>query len=217
LQLLARRRWRPDDGRVEDDAELFDRWTAGDDVAGQVLFRRHFQAIARFFRNKATDDWQELVQRTFLACVESRPGFRREGSFRSFLFGIAYRQLLRHYEGRGHERIDVTQRSAHDLDPTASACMAKHEQERRLLAALRRIPLEYQAILELHYWEELTVESCAEALELPLGTAKTRLRRARELLERELAALEQGPAIEATATRLEEWAASLRKQLTTGR
>lgn len=144
---------KPDDERVADDSELFERWSAGDDAAGQLLFRRHFGAIARFFRNKATDDWQELVQRTFLACVEARSSFRREGSFRSFLFGVAYRQLLRHYEGRGQGRVDATERSAHDLDPTASACVAKHEEERRLLAALRRIPVEYQAILELHYWE----------------------------------------------------------------
>jgi RNA polymerase sigma factor (sigma-70 family) len=216
LRSLAWRPRKPDDERLADDAELFERWSTGDGAAGQVLFRRHFEALARFFRNKATDDWQELVQRTFLACVEARSSFRREGSFRSFLFGIAYRQLLRYYERRGNDRVDATERSAHDLDPTASACVAQREEERRLLAALRRIPIEYQAILELHYWEELTVELCAEALELPLGTAKTRLRRARELLERELAALDQGPAITGTATRLEEWAASLRKQLVTG-
>jgi RNA polymerase sigma factor (sigma-70 family) len=202
---------------VTSDAELFEQWSAGDEAAGEELFRRYFDAIARFFRNKATDDWPELVQKTFLTCVEARASFRGDGSFRSFLFGIAYRQLLRCYRDRGNDRIDLTERSVHDLDPTASACVAKREEERLLLAALRRIPLEYQVVLELHYWEEMPATACAEVLELPVGTVKTRLRRARELLDRELAKLAEGPVLESTTSRLDEWAAGLRRQLPTGR
>jgi len=199
------------------DAELFERWSAGDEAAGEELFRRYFDAIARFFRNKATDDWPELVQKTFLVCIEARASFRGDGSFRSFLFGIAYHQLLRSYRDRGNERIDLTERSAHDLDPTASACMAKREEERLLLAALRRIPVEYQVVLELHYWEEMSAAACAEVLALPVGTVKSRIRRARELLDRELAKLAVGPVLQSTMSRLDEWAAALRQQLPTGR
>ena len=195
------------------DAELFGRWSAGDEAAGEELFRRHFEAIARFFRNKANDDWPELVQRTFLTCVEARASFRGGGSFRAFLFGIAHHQLLRWLRDRGYDRIDLTERSAHDLDPTASACVAKREEERLLLAALRRIPLELQVILELHYWEEMSSSECAEVLGLPVGTVKSRLRRARALLDGELAKLAAGPMLASTASRLDEWAAGLREQL----
>jgi RNA polymerase sigma factor (sigma-70 family) len=198
------------------DAELFERWSAGDEVAGEELFRRYFDAIARFFRNKATDDWPELVQKTFLACVEARASFRGDGSFRSFLFSIAYHQLLRGYRDRGNERLDFTERSAHDLDPTASACVAKREEERLLLAALRRIPVDYQVVLELHYWEEMSLTMCAEVLGEPVGTVKSRLRRARARLDVELQQLAEGPVLEATMSRLDEWAAGLRKQLPTG-
>lgn len=199
------------------DTELFERWSGGDEAAGGELFGRYFDAVARFFRNKATDDWPELVQKTFLACVEARASFRGDGSFRSFLFGIAYRQLLRCYRDRGYDRLEFTERSAHDLDPTASACMARREEERLLLAALRRIPVEYQVVLELHYWEEMSATACAEVLGLPVGTVKTRLRRARELLDGELAKLAEGPVLASTTSRLDEWAAGLRQQLPTGR
>lgn len=201
---------------MKSDAELFERWSAGDEVAGEELFRRYFDAIARFFRNKATDDWPELVQKTFLACVEARASFRGDGSFRSFLFGIAYHQLLRSYRDRGNERLDFTERSAHDIEPTASACVAKHEEERLLLAALRRLPVDCQVVLELHYWEEMPVTACAEVLDLPVGTVKTRLRRARARLDVELRQLAEGPVLDATVSRLDEWAAGLRKQLPTG-
>ena len=199
------------------DAELFERWSAGDESAGEELFRRYFDAIARFFRNEITDDWPELVQKTFLACLEARASFRGDGGFRSYLFAIAYRQLLRNYRDRGNERIDLTERSAHGLEPTASACVAKREEERLLLAARRRIPVEYQVVLELHYWEEMPATACAEVLELPVGAVKSRLRRARQLLDIELAKLAQGPLLESTTNRIDDWAAELRRQLPTGR
>ena len=198
------------------DAELFDRWVGGDAEAGRQLFRRHYEGVARFFRNKVGDEWGELCQRTFLACLEAAPSFRREGSFRSFLFGIAYRQLRRHYyeRGRERERIDFGTHSVHDLDPTASALVAAHEEQRLLLAALRRIPLELQVILELVYWEELSAQACAEILDIPVGTAKSRLRRARARLEQALAELAgSDEVLEHTRTRLDDWAQGLRANL----
>jgi RNA polymerase sigma-70 factor (ECF subfamily) len=198
------------------DAELFMAWVEGDASAGERLFERHYEGVARFFRNKAADDWPELCQRTFLACVEAAPKFRADGSFRSFLFGIAYRQLYRFYRERNYDRarLDFELRSVQDLDPTPTSIVAANEEERLLLAALRRIPLEYQVILELHYWEDMTAQACGEILDIPLGTAKTRLRRARQLLERELSkADEPQELITRTLSGLDSWARHLRAQL----
>lgn len=198
------------------DAELFAAWSSGDQRAGERLFERHYEGIARFFRNKAGENWPELCQRTFLTCVEVRDKFRAEGSFRSFLFGIAYRQLYRFFRERAKdpESLDFQTRSVQDFDPSLSSIVAANEEERVLLAALRRIPLDYQVILELHYWEDMTAQTCGEVLGIPLGTAKTRLRRGRQLLEAELA---KGVASEELLTRtlsnLEDWAHNLREQL----
>ena len=196
------------------DEELFAAWHRGDAEAGRALFRRHYDGIARFFRNKVGDDWPELCQRTFLACVEAAPTFRGEGSFRSFLFGIAYRQLRRHFEARARDRIDFGSRSVHDLDPNASVLLAALEQQQLLLAALRRIPLELQVVLELFYWEDMRAQDCAEILEIPIGTAKSRLRRAREQLEQALSELDgSSDVLHDTRTRLDDWALQLRAQL----
>lgn len=132
------------------DAALFARWHGGDAEAGRELFRRHYDRVARFFRNKAPDDWPELCQRTFLGCLEAASSYRGEASFRSFLFGIAYNQLRRHFEVRARElgRLDFGNHSVHDLDPTASALVVTREEQQLLLAALRRIPLDMQMMLE---------------------------------------------------------------------
>ena len=164
------------------DVELLERWRAGDTAAGEILFERHFDAIVRFFRNKLTDGTDDLVQRTFLACVEGRDRLRDDGSFRSWLFGIAHNLLRQHFHARERSPIDFTSRSAFDLGPSPSTIAARTQAERIVLDALRRIPLDYQVTLELHYWEDLTVPEIADATAVPLGTAKTRLRRGRELL-----------------------------------
>jgi RNA polymerase sigma-70 factor (ECF subfamily) len=194
------------------DAELLEAWAAGDQEAGERLFERHFESVARFFRNKLPADTahEDLIQQTFLGCVEAKARFRGDASFRSFLFAIARNQLSKHWRTRSRDRLDFQTVSAVELDPSPSAVLARDREQRRLLQALRRIPLDHQVALELHYWEAMTAAEIATVLELPLGTAKTRLRRAKQLLEVELAALVSGtkPA-EPTGTGLETWAREL--------
>lgn len=104
------------------DVELLEAWRAGDKRAGKRLFERHYDAVHRFFRNKVGSDAPDLVQKTFLGCIESVDRFRGEGSFRSWLFAVAYRQLCKHYRSKSSERarFDVGMISAADLDPTPS-------------------------------------------------------------------------------------------------
>jgi RNA polymerase sigma-70 factor (ECF subfamily) len=200
------------------DAELLQAWSDGDKSAGEALFERHFEAVARFFRNKLPSDTQheDLIQQTFLGCVEGRHRFRGESSFRSFLFAIAHNQLCKHWRSRSRDRLDFQTISAFDLDPSPSAVLARDQDQRKLLAALRRLPLDSQVALELHYWESMTAAEISEVLDVPLGTAKTRLRRAKQLLEAELR--REGPSgggegrLDAE-TGLETWAREVKDAL----
>ncbi|PRP90532.1 ECF RNA polymerase sigma-E factor [Enhygromyxa salina] len=197
------------------DAQLLRAWADGDKRAGEQLFERHFEAIARFFRNKLPADTQheDLIQQTFLGCVEARDRFRGDSSFRSFLYAIAHNQLAKHWRSRSRDRVDLKSVSAFDLDPSPSAALARDQDQHQLLLALRRIPLDSQVALELHYWEAMTAAEIGEVLGVPLGTAKTRLRRAKQLLEAELRALDGGLRVEPTGTRLDTWARELKDAL----
>ena len=80
-----------------------------------------------------------------------------------------------------------------------------------LLDALRRIPLELQILLELHYWEAMTTEEIAEALGVPLGTVRGRLQRGRARLLEVIDELPVARAMQATLAReLDAWATGLR-------
>ncbi|MEM7151687.1 MAG: sigma-70 family RNA polymerase sigma factor [Myxococcota bacterium] len=199
------------------DEALLEAWRQGDRPAGAALFARHYDLVVRFFINKVGPQEQaDLIQRTFLACVEGKERVRGD-RFRNYLLGIAFRQLYKHYEKRRGERarLDFGTLSVEDLDPSPSQLAAKQDEQRLLLAALRKIPLEYQIALELSYWEGYTAARLAEALEIPLGTAKTRIRRARQLVEEQLEALASTPSLlESTRMNLEQWAQGLRELAT---
>lgn len=200
---------------MKTDFELLDAWQGGDDAAGRELFGRHFESIFRFFHHKVDGDASDLVQRTFLACIEARERFRRDASFRTFLFGIARNELHGHWRKRKRdERIDFGITSAMDLDPSPSTLVAKRRESQLLLDALRALPIDYQIAIELYYWEGLSGSELATVLGVPEGTVRSRLRRAQEQLRKhmaESAGSGEHPAI--TDEALEGWASSLRDDL----
>lgn len=195
---------------MTDDLSLLAAWAAGDRTAGAALVERHYDAVVRFFRNKAGDDADDLVQRTFLACAEAAPRHQGRASFRAFLFGIARNVLYEHIRGKvraGRADPDFRESAIVDLAPGVSTVAAKRADQRVLLRALQLIPVELQVLLELYYWEDLGVDELAEVLDIPPGTVKSRLFRARNLLRE---ATEKVPATadESQSARilLDEWA-----------
>lgn len=199
-----------DDGALE-DTRLLAAWRGGDSGAGEVLFERHYAAIARFFANKAGDDGPDLTQRTFLALLEGKDRFRADSSFRTYVFGIARNVLYKHLRGKVRlGAFDALRTSVRDLGPSPTAVVAKRRQDQRLLDALRGLPIELQVILELHYWEDLPGPALADVLDIPEGTARTRLRKAKAMLAEELPVDARRPAVDGVASDFEPWVRSLR-------
>ncbi len=185
------------------DYELLLAWRDDDAAAGNELVKRHFASLFRFLRSKVPDHVDELVQHTFLACVEAVERIDESRSFRAYVFGIARRQLIYHYrrQRRDGERFDPMLESVHDLGATPSQIAASRQEHEQVLDALNQLPLDLQCTLELHYWESMTVVEVAAVLEIPPGTVKSRLHRARELLRDRLEAL--GASAETTTANID--------------
>ncbi len=198
---------------MRDDADLLDAWRLGDRGAAKTLFDRYFVAITRFFANKLGRDIDDMVQKTFEALVKGRDRISSTSSFRSYLFGIAHNVLRSHLRTLARaRRIELTTTSFHDLGMDAETLVANTEEQRLILEGLRRIPIESQIVLELYYWEELSVAELAEVIEIRPGTVKSRLHRARKQLKKALERLARTRALfESTATRLDDWARELGK------
>lgn len=171
-----------------DDLTLLLAWRSGDAEAGNELGRRHFLGTLRFFAAKVPEVAEELVQRTFLACAEGKERIGTDAGFRAYLFGVARKQLLRHFEGRGelHGVDQLSQRSILDLRTSPSQVMAVEQDHALLVAAMQHLPIDFQIVLELFYWESLSLVEIAAALDIAVGTVKSRLWRAREMLRVQL-------------------------------
>ena len=95
-----------------------------------------------------------------------------------------------------------------------SSAVGRRKEQQLLLMALRQIPMELQIVLELHYWENLSTRELADVMEIPQGTVKSRLRRAREALEKAMAGLSDSPQqIKSTIDNLDRWVAGIRQNM----
>lgn len=169
---------------MDTDFDLLDRWRVGDKIAGQELFERHFDTLCGFFESKLDVDADDLVQKTMLACVASKDRFRKESSFRTYLFTVARHELYHYLRSKRRDgaRLDFSVSSIVDILTTPASRLIKHAERQRVVDALRRLPVEQQTLLELYYWQELEIEAIGEVFEVEIGTARVRLHRARKKL-----------------------------------
>lgn len=185
---------------MHSDAALLALWRGGDAESGNTLLARHFGSIRRFFASKiAPGEVEELVQRTFAGCVESVVSFRGDGNFRSYLFGIARKQLFKYLRNRtrdaSREQPDLGVSSVRALGQSPTSIVAEREREGLLLQALQQLPVTQQTLLELHYWEDLSAPDIAKVLEIEPGNVRVRLHRARAML-RDTLMRDNGPSID---------------------
>ena len=202
------------------DQSLLAAWNDGDAKAGDRLVQRHFGCVFRFFSGRlaSASDVTDLVQKTFLACLESRERWSSVQRFRPFLLGVARNQLLMflryHNVRRGEQAHGSLQEWAASQADGMSMVAERRLEKRRLLVALRQLPLDLQLTLELHYWEGFTTREIGEVLEISTAAVKSRLVKARRELDARLGGLAGDPeAAEVSLRQLGDWAVSIRGKL----
>jgi RNA polymerase sigma-70 factor (ECF subfamily) len=171
------------------DEQLWRASGGGDAEAFAELYERYVDAIYNYcFRR--TGDWtasEDLTAAVFLAAwaKRARVRFTAEASVRPWLYGVAA-NVVRNY-ARGHRRfLRALARAATQPVPRVAgdtaARVADEERMRAILAAVNRLPDIEREVLALCVFAELTYEDAAAALEIPVGTVRSRLARARARL-----------------------------------
>jgi RNA polymerase sigma factor (sigma-70 family) len=178
------------DGDTE--IELLAQWQAGSDRAGDLLLRRCFPLLYRFFINKVGDATDDLVQQTLIAALRHREKILDSGAFRMYLLKIARSRLYDHLRAlrrhAGHVDDDFEHVSVAAAGTSNTSRFGRAQAAVQVRDSLRRLPVDLQLVVELHYWEEHSTAQIAELLDIAQGTVKSRLRRAREALEQDLGA-----------------------------
>src|SRR5262245_3615095 len=129
---------------MESDFDLLDRWRAGEAAAGQALLARYFDILCGFFESKIDGDADDLVQRTLLACVASKDKFRKQSSFKAYLFTVARHELFRYLRSkqRDGQRLDFAITSVAEVLTTPVSRMSRDADKLRVIEALRELPVE---------------------------------------------------------------------------
>jgi RNA polymerase sigma-70 factor (ECF subfamily) len=199
---------------VTTDRQLLAAWADGDQAAGQRLFQRHFDAVHRFMASKVDRGLDDLLQRTFEAALKARQRWPDDAGFRPYLLGIARNVLRRHFRERDRDQrvFDPLETSVALLGASPSTMIGAREEVRVLFEAMRRLPLDLQIALELHYWEAMPAAQIAWVLEIAEGTVRTRLARAKQLLRHELEHSPERSSMSVSAS-VEHWAAALAQEL----
>ncbi|MDB5441439.1 MAG: subfamily polymerase sigma-24 subunit [Caulobacteraceae bacterium] len=187
---------------TEDDAELLRAHGAGDPRAFGRLYDRYdrpcFQFIRRVLGPGHSDAAEDLHQDTWIAISKNAASFDpARASFRAWLFTIARHKVWDHFRRQKIAVLAFAQEEAEmvaDPDPTPLEHLQSRELALRLVAAVEALPLEQRCAFVMFTEGELSLEEIARATEVPVETAKSRLRYARSRLRQTLAS--ERPMIE---------------------
>jgi RNA polymerase sigma-70 factor (ECF subfamily) len=178
-----------------EDFQLIDDAIAGDEKAYAELMNKYrkpvYHTILKMVRN--VDDAEDLTIEAFAKAFKNLNKFKKDYTFSTWLFRVATNNCIDYIRKK---RLETTSINAEftkadgdvlnidikdlSLDPQEEAIKAQKIELVRNFVNL--LPLKYQKLVKLRYFDELSYEEIAEEIDAPLGTVKAQLHRARELL-----------------------------------
>jgi RNA polymerase sigma-70 factor (ECF subfamily) len=171
------------------DDDLVERCRAGDQSAFAELVDRHkrpvFGLIARLVPDRAQAE--DLAQEVFIRVYRGLPYFRGTARLSTWIYRIVVNLC---HEARARRRpgasLDETDEHGRKKYEPGAHDPAYRELEfrDRLEKAMAELPENYRVLVAAHYLDGVKYEDLAEALDLPLGTVKTHLHRAKRQLRR---------------------------------
>nr|BBH94203.1 RNA polymerase sigma factor [Thermogemmatispora argillosa] len=193
----------------QDDAQLVRASQHGDREAFALLVQRYQRRIFNMILRMLQDYEEacEITQEAFLAAWQSLPTFRGEARFPTWLYRIAYNCCLRQLEQRKRDKaLQSAMQEKQLLDEAgdqrrqAESTLEAHARQALVREQLEALPTKYRIVLILRHLQEMTYEEMAEILMMPIGTIKTHLFRARNLLKARLQAQRQADSQKAEVT-----------------
>ncbi len=171
------------------DSDLVARMACGDRDAFATVFRRHQGTVYRFSRQMlgSREAAEDVTQDVFLALAQSAHRFDpARGSLSTYLYGVARYMILQRHR-RSRSRIEVDIESVEELaaltpDADPADTLTRALLIRQLKAAILGLPVPYREVIVLCELHGLSYEDAARIAGCPVGTIRSRLSRARQVL-----------------------------------
>ena len=190
------------DSRTRAEAEFIERLKRGDASAfEQLVNERSGEIYGLLFRlTDSSDEARDLTQETFLRAFQNIARFRGEADLRTWIYRIAINQARNRWRWWRRRRRDATvsldaaqNQTGQPLITTLAEAgqdpeqqTLAHERESVLLSALQRLGRAYRETVILRDIEGFSYEEIATALDINIGTVKSRLARGRQELREKL-------------------------------
>jgi RNA polymerase sigma-70 factor (ECF subfamily) len=175
-----------------EDRQLIERCRSGDREAFDELVRRYEkQAYNLAYRLSGNyHDASDVVVEAFVRVFQGLHTFRGEANFGTWLHRVVVNTFLdmrKRSKGRQNVSLeeqleldgDTLTRQIEDTSPGPEELVEKEEREEVLQRAIAQLPPERRILIVLYHFENLSYEEIAQMLNLPVGTVKSRLNRAR--------------------------------------
>jgi RNA polymerase sigma-70 factor (ECF subfamily) len=176
-----------------DDLDLIRRMKAGDDDAVCDLYARYGQRLYSFALRLTNDPAtaEDVTQNTLITAWRSVQTFRGEGRPIAWLLGIVHHTAMNAIRNRPPDLDRGTEETVPDRQPSPEELAQGQEMKRWVREGLQSLSSEHRAVLELVFYQGLSLSEVAEVLECPIGTVKSRLSYARHHLRGVLARTEE--------------------------
>jgi RNA polymerase sigma-70 factor (ECF subfamily) len=183
---------------MESDREIVERVLAGERDAFAALVQGHQRLVAHVVHRMVRDprDREELCQDVFFRVYRKLDTFAYQARLSTWIARIAYRACLNHLERRALPLYDDLRDADDDGEPAMervagsgpSPLETVEAEELRAFVRARvdELPLQYRTVVTLYHLEEMSVGEIADVMDLPGGTVKSHLFRARKLLKDKL-------------------------------
>ncbi len=171
-----------------DDSALVDAARAGSTDAFDVLVDRYRAPVVRlaYRLTHDRDEANDIAQDSFMRAYRRIAEFKPDRPFARWLFAIARNASLDALRRRRRAASLEPSTISTAAEPGPEDLALRNDEAARVHAALDALPAKYRDVLELYYVSDLRYRDIAVALEIPIGTVKTYISRAKRRLRVEL-------------------------------
>lgn len=171
-------------GRSQADRELIRRFLAGDADAFETLMQAHEQRVfsicLRMLRER--DAALDATQDVFLTVFRKADRYKEQAAFSTWLYRVTVNTCYDHLRRQKRKRTEPMPEHYDPSDPRSADPLEAAELRPAIENALERLPPEFRSAAVLVDLEGMSLEGAADTLEIPIGTVKSRVFRARRLL-----------------------------------
>jgi RNA polymerase sigma-70 factor (ECF subfamily) len=172
---------------MDEDIKVIERYLSGDEHSVDELVMKYQKKIyALAYRMTGNiEDSKDITQKAFFQAFRNLKGFRKESSFRTWLYRIALNTCLNHLRGKGSNTVEI-----HDSMTTGNESalftVIKNEKKSHLRDALKKLPLRQKSAITLRAYEDLSLKETAEVMKCSEGAVKANyhsgMKKLREIL-----------------------------------